>query len=37
VRKEWVAGLLPGIQIVPSGVMAVARAQELGASFVFAG
>lgn len=37
VRKEWVAGLLPGVVLVPSGVMAVARAQELGASYVFAG
>jgi intracellular sulfur oxidation DsrE/DsrF family protein len=37
VKKEWVAGLLPGIQVVPSGVMAVARAQELGASYIFAG
>jgi hypothetical protein len=37
VRKEWVAGLLPGVVLVPSGVMAVARAQELGAQYVFAG
>lgn len=37
VRKDWVAGLLPGIRIVPSGVMAAARAQELGASYIFAG
>jgi len=37
VRKEWVAGLLPGIQVVPSGVFAAARAQELGASYIFAG
>lgn len=37
VKKEWIAGLLPGIQVVPSGVMAVARAQELGASYIFAG
>jgi intracellular sulfur oxidation DsrE/DsrF family protein len=37
VRKEWVAGLLPGVQLVPSGVMAVARAQELGARYIFAG
>jgi hypothetical protein len=37
VRKEWVAGLLPGVVLVPSGVMAVARAQELGARYVFAG
>jgi len=37
VRKEWVAGLLPGVQLVPSGVMAVARAQEFGARYIFAG
>ncbi|HEX3928532.1 MAG TPA: hypothetical protein VHW65_11090 [Gemmatimonadales bacterium] len=37
VKKEWIAGLYPGIQIVPSGVMAVARAQEFSAQYVFAG
>lgn len=37
VKKEWVAGLLPGIRVVPSGVMAASRAQELGASYIFAG
>lgn len=37
VKKEWIAGLLPGVQLVPSGVMAVARAQELGARYIFAG
>jgi intracellular sulfur oxidation DsrE/DsrF family protein len=37
VKKDWVAGLLPGVQIVPSGVMAVARAQELGCAYCFAG
>jgi intracellular sulfur oxidation DsrE/DsrF family protein len=37
VKEEWVDGLLPGIQVVPSGVFAVARAQELGASYIFAG
>jgi hypothetical protein len=37
VKKEWIAGLLPGVQLVPSGVMAVARAQELGAQYIFAG
>jgi hypothetical protein len=37
VRKDWVAGLLPGVMLVPSGVMAVARAQELGARYIFAG
>lgn len=37
VKKEWVAGLFPGIQVVPSGVFAVARAQEFGANYIFAG
>jgi intracellular sulfur oxidation DsrE/DsrF family protein len=37
VKKEWIAGLYPGIHVVPSGVMAVARAQEFGAQYVFAG
>ena len=37
VKKEWIAGLFPGIRVVPSGVMAVARAQEYGASYIFAG
>ncbi|MEP6905745.1 MAG: hypothetical protein ABI875_06645 [Gemmatimonadales bacterium] len=37
VKKEWIAGLLPGVQLVPSGVMAVARAQEVGGRYIFAG
>jgi intracellular sulfur oxidation DsrE/DsrF family protein len=37
VKSEWVAGLFPGVQVVPSGVMAVGRAQELGCSYCFAG
>jgi intracellular sulfur oxidation DsrE/DsrF family protein len=37
VKKEWVAGLLPGVQIVPSGVFGVARTQELGCAYCFAG
>lgn len=37
VRKDWVSGLLPGIQVVPSGVWAVGRAQEHGCSYCFAG
>lgn len=37
VKKEWVAGLLPGIQLVPSGVWAVGRAQEHGCSYCFVG
>lgn len=37
VKQEWIAALFPGIQVVPSGVMAVARAQEFGANYIFAG
>ncbi|MCU7551020.1 hypothetical protein OCK74_18015 [Chitinophagaceae bacterium LB-8] len=37
VKKEWVAALLPGIQVVPSGVWALGRAQEHGCGYVFAG
>lgn len=33
VYKEWVAGLIPGIQLVPSGVWAVGRAQEHGCTY----
>ncbi|HEY3744879.1 MAG TPA: hypothetical protein VGL17_01470 [Gemmatimonadaceae bacterium] len=37
VKKEWIAGLLPGVQVVPSGVLGVAHAQELGCVYCFAG
>lgn len=37
VKNDWVANLIPGIQIVPSGVMAVGRAQEQGCNYCFAG
>jgi intracellular sulfur oxidation DsrE/DsrF family protein len=37
VKKEWIAGVLPGVQIVPSGVLGVARSQELGCAYCFAG
>jgi intracellular sulfur oxidation DsrE/DsrF family protein len=37
VKKEWEAALLPGVQIVPSGVWAVGRAQEHGCTYCFAG
>ncbi len=37
VKKDWVAGILPGIKIVPSGVWAVGRAQEHGCGYCFAG
>src|SRR5260221_519337 len=34
-EKEWLSGLLPGIQPVPSGVWAVGRAQEHGCAYCF--
>jgi intracellular sulfur oxidation DsrE/DsrF family protein len=37
VKAEWMGGLLPGIQPVPSGVWALGRAQEKGCSYIFAG
>ena len=37
IKKEWLAGVLPGIQVVPSGVLAVNRAQEHGCTYCFAG
>ena len=37
VKADWVAGLIPGVQVVPSGVLAVARAQEKGCAYCFAG
>ncbi|MEO6037438.1 MAG: hypothetical protein ABIQ93_03425 [Saprospiraceae bacterium] len=37
VKKDWMSGLLPGIQVVPSGVWALGRAQEHGCGYIFAG
>jgi len=37
VRKDWLSGVLPGIQVVPSGVWAVGRAQEKGCAYCYAG
>lgn len=37
VLKEWTANVLPGVQIVPSGVWALGRAQEHGCGYIFAG
>ncbi|MFI5136401.1 MAG: hypothetical protein ACHQIM_01150 [Sphingobacteriales bacterium] len=37
IKKEWLAALLPNIQVVPSGIWAVGRAQEHGCSYCFAG
>lgn len=37
VKEEWEAGLIPGVQVVPSGVLAVNRAQEHGCTYCYAG
>ncbi|MBI2730893.1 MAG: hypothetical protein HYX40_09110 [Sphingobacteriales bacterium] len=37
VMADWKKGLLPGIQIVPSGVWALGRAQEHKCAYIFAG
>ncbi|HEX9826224.1 MAG TPA: Tat (twin-arginine translocation) pathway signal sequence containing protein [Flavobacteriaceae bacterium] len=37
VYNDWVSGVLPGIQLVPSGVWALGRAQEHGCGYIFAG
>lgn len=36
-KSEWTAGLIPGLHIAPSGVLAVARAQEHGCTYCYAG
>ena len=35
--NDWINGLLPGIQLVPSGVWALGRAQENGCGYIFTG
>jgi intracellular sulfur oxidation DsrE/DsrF family protein len=37
VYNEWKANVIPGIQVVPSGVWAVGRAQEHKCAYTFAG
>ena len=37
VRADWVSGMLPGIQQVPSGVWAIGRAQQKGCAYIFTG
>jgi hypothetical protein len=36
-RQEWMAGLLPGMIVVPVGVLAVNRAQERGCTYCYGG
>ena len=37
IAKDWRASVIPGMQIVPSGVWAVNRGQEHGCTYCFAG
>ena len=37
VKADWIANLYPGVQLVPSGVLAVSRTQEKGCAYCFAG
>jgi len=37
VKKDFLSGILPGIEVVPSGVWAVGRAQEHGCAYCFVG
>jgi len=37
VKKDWISGILPGVQLLPSGVWGLNRAQEKGCSYIFAG
>jgi intracellular sulfur oxidation DsrE/DsrF family protein len=37
VLKEWKDHLIPGIQMVPSGVWALGRCQERGCAYIYAG
>ena len=37
IRKDLLSGLLSGIQLVPSGVWALGRAQERGCGYCFTG
>jgi len=37
VKADWIANLIPGVQVVPSGVLGVSRSQEKGCAYCFAG
>jgi intracellular sulfur oxidation DsrE/DsrF family protein len=36
-REEWLAGMFKGVNVVPSGVLAVNRAQKKGCTYCYAG
>ena len=37
IEKDWLGAVLPGVQVVPSGVLAVNGAQSKGCTYCFAG
>ena len=37
VKADWIANLIPGVQVVPSGVLAVSGTQQKGCVYCFAG
>jgi hypothetical protein len=37
IYNEWIAGVIPGIEVVPSGVWALGLAQKNGCGYIFAG
>ncbi len=37
VKNDWIAGVCPGIQVVPSGVWALGRAHEHNCGYIYAG
>ncbi len=37
IKTDWVNNLIPGVQVVPSGVWAVGRAQEHGCTYCYTG
>jgi len=37
VKRDWLSGLLSGVQVVPSGVWAIGRAQENKCAYCYAG
>ena len=36
-KQDWIAGMFPGVVVVPSGVLAVNRAQKKGCTYCYAG
>jgi len=37
IYNEWIGGVIPGIELVPSGVWALGHAQKNGCGYIFAG